>query len=69
MGGIVMAWIARDEDNTLIIYADKPIRRTNVGCFAVNQFMISHDFVELPSDTDEKLIGRHIDWEDEPVEI
>ena len=25
--------------------------------------------VLLPSDADEKLIGRHIDWKDEPVEI
>ena len=26
-------------------------------------------FVKLPSDADERLIGRHITWEDEPVEI
>ena len=26
-------------------------------------------FVKLPSDTDERLIGRHITWEDELVEI
>lgn len=25
--------------------------------------------IVLPSDADEKLIGRHIDWKDEPVEI
>lgn len=64
-----MAWIARDSDDTLFIYADKPERRTDVECFAVTQFMSSHDFVELPSDVDEKLIGRHIDWDDEPVKI
>lgn len=63
-----MAWIARDKDNTLIIYADKPKRGTD-GCFAVTQFMFYYDFVELPSNADEKLIGRHIDWDDEPVEI
>lgn len=26
-------------------------------------------FVKFPSDADERLIERHIDWEDEPVEI
>lgn len=25
--------------------------------------------VELPPDADEKLIGKHIDWKDEPVKI
>lgn len=64
-----MAWLARDEDSMLNVYADKPERRTEVGCFAVTQFMFSHDFVELPSNADEKLIGRHITWDDEPVEI
>lgn len=64
-----MAWIARDKDNTLIIYADKPNRNMNAECFAINSFAFSHDYVELPSNIDEKLIGRHISWKDEPVEI
>lgn len=48
-----MAWIARDEDGRLYIYNKEPY--TNV--------------IELPSNADEKLIGKHIDWTDGPVEI
>ena len=27
------------------------------------------DMIKLPSDADEKLIGKHIDWTDEHVKI
>ena len=64
-----MAWISRDKDNSLFIYADKPTRRADIGVFAISAFVFSHDSIELPSNADEKLIGRHLNWEDEPVEI
>lgn len=66
-----MAWIARDSDETLGIFGEKPTRdkfgrwRTDV---AFNVY--DDDFgIGLPSDADEKLIGKHITWDDEPVEI
>ena len=57
-----MAWIARDKDERLYIYWDSPKRITNAW---VNKY----DKIELPTWADEKLIGKHIDWENEPVEI
>lgn len=64
-----MAWLARDKDNTLVIYEGKPRRREDVGCFAISTFEDPDDSVELPSNADKKLIGRHITWDDEPVEL
>lgn len=71
-----MSWLARNKEGnngncTLNVFEEKPelsifgiwitkdpnnISRVNLG-------------VELPSDADEKLIGRHISWKDEPIEL
>lgn len=61
-----MAWIARDKDGHLGIWEDEPVfdgfMYYREGSIESEDFM---DFgVQLPSDADEKLIGRHI-----PVEI
>lgn len=64
-----MAWIARSLNNALFIYEDKPERRESMGVFASGSFGFKCDYVELPSDADEKLIGRHISWDDDPVKI
>lgn len=57
-----MAWIARDKDERLYIYMFFPKRESKA-------WLSDFDMVELPSDADEKLIGKHIDWTDEPVKI
>ena len=55
-----MAWIARDKDNTLFIYTDKPERREDLELFTISSLELYSYHIELPSDADEKLIGRHI---------
>ena len=68
-----MAWIARDLSEDLYVYDSKPIRDNEYSEWiipdAIRYEIFDLNRVELPSDADEKLIGRHITWEDEPVEI
>ena len=69
-----MAWLVRNNDGALLISNNKPVRVNN-SHWRFNAETVMNDeyadttFVKLPSDADEKLIGRHIDWKDEPVEI
>lgn len=58
-----MAYIARDKDTDLYVYTDKPIRDKR-GLWTSNS-----EFAKLSDDADERLISKHITWEDEPVEI
>ncbi len=62
-----MAYVAVDEDGTEAVYSEKPYR------FANNQWDYDIDAdvvcVELPKGSIEKLIGRKLTWEDEPVEL
>ena len=67
-----MAWIARDKvDATLRVFENKP----ELTCFGIwSREDLSSIIgvtlgVPLPSNADEKLIGKHIIWEDGPVEI
>lgn len=69
-----MAWIARDFDGVLNVYDTLPERcedfREWILPDVVRLYALEVNMVQLPSDADEKLIGRHITWEeDEPVEI
>lgn len=57
-----MAWIARDRDESLYIYECLPERVSN-------EWLTDFDMIELPANADERLIGKHIDWKDGPVEI
>lgn len=60
-----MAWIAR-ENYDLLIYDTKPERDED----GLNWLLpIDSNIIQLPDDADEKLIGKHITYEDEPVEI
>lgn len=61
-----MAWIARTERGFLNIYENRPEKREN-GLWKPEPY--DSWFINLPTDADEKLIGRHISWDDEPVEI
>lgn len=68
-----MAWIARDLSEDLYVYDSKPIRDDGFNEWiipdAFRYEVFDANMVELPSDADEKLIGRHITWEDEPIEL
>lgn len=68
-----MAWIARNAgvNQLLHVFDDIPHREINSWCYDDSIEGESFTFfgVELPSDADEKLIGRHITWEDEPIEL
>ena len=57
-----MAWIARDKDGQLYIYSSKPTRHNII-------WIQGNTFCEVSKKADESLMGRHITWEDEPVEI
>ena len=61
-----MAWIARDKDSFLFIYKDKPTRGDMYWKSKCNH---EGDYILMSSGADEKLIGKHLTWEDEPVEI
>lgn len=68
-----MAWIARDLSEDLYVYDSKPVRDDEFYAWIIQDAFRYEIFdfnrVELPSDADEKLIGRHITWEDNPVEL
>lgn len=61
-----MAYIAVDKDNEEWIYEGKPIR-----CHEFERWQpkLKHGWVFLPKGTIEKLIGKKLTWEDEPVEL
>ena len=73
VGGLVMAWIARDLSEDLDVYDSKPVRDDEFYEWIIQDAFKYEIFdfnrVELPSDADEKLIGRHITWNDEPIEL
>ena len=61
-----MAWVAVDADGSEFIYDEQPVRYGrwwNAGLTA------GSNIVKLPIGTIEKLLGRVLTWEDEPVEI
>ena len=60
-----MAWIVRNKDGVLLISSNKP-ERINHKYWGFNAEMLMDEFadttfIQLPSDADERLIGRHID--------
>lgn len=76
-----MAWIVREKETpqNLVVFENKP-QRDKMSMFnsAFDRYEVdvwidmASDAVygiDIPSDADEKLIGKHITWEDEPVEI
>ena len=64
-----MAYIARDKNKKLYIFEDEPEREDNEWIPHYIDAYISGPCIELPLNTDEKLIGKHITWDDEPVEL
>lgn len=59
-----MSWLAVDKDGEEYIYEQKPIRK--------NWFWdttLPSKFIKLPKGSVKKLIGRDLQWEDDPVEL
>lgn len=65
-----MAWLAVDKDKEEYIYSSKP-KRAEYGFWVKDMYLKKSigDRVELPKGSIKKLLGRKLNWEDEPVEI
>jgi lysophospholipid acyltransferase (LPLAT)-like uncharacterized protein len=61
-----MAWIAVDKNGTEVIFSKEPFRLEYY-----NYWMLSWGKyrIELPRGTIEKILGKIITWNDDPVEI
>ena len=67
-----MAYIAVDKDGTEVIFDVKPVRGTNNLKGNCDQWALNSatsKYITLPLGSIEKLIGRKLTWDDEPVEI
>lgn len=66
-----MVWLAVDEYGFETISNVKPRREKFENIWIVNDYDSHGDehIIELPQGSIEKLIGRKLTWEDEPVEI
>lgn len=64
-----MAYIARDKNKELYIFEDKPKREDDIWVPLYIDAYTSSPCIKLLLNTDEKLIGKHITWDDEPVEV
>lgn len=59
-----MSWVAVDVDGVECVYDLKPVRnfKSFIPCG-------DGEYVELPSGSIQKLIGRTLTWDDEAVEL
>ena len=71
-----MAYVAVNKDGSEVIYDFLPIREPNFNEFWMAQYKVFKDGwtidpqeVGLPKGSIEKLIGKKLTWEDEPVEL
>ena len=65
-----MVYVAVDKDGTEVIFNDKPVRginniKGNCNQWALNS--VTSKYIVLPKGSIEKLIGRTLTWDDEPV--
>lgn len=60
-----MAYVATDEDGAEWIYEDEPIRNKNY----IGDWACYSESFKLPKGSIEKLIGKKLTWEDDPVEL
>lgn len=66
-----MAWLTVNKDGRELIFESMP-ERCNDEYWTVFPSILSNDvtdYVVLPQGSIEKLIGRELNWSDEPVEI
>lgn len=73
-----MAWVAVNKDGTEYIFNNKPHRSIYENVFQIDDNdIVTYEWtddkycgwVNLPKGSIEKLIGRNLTWEDEPVEL
>lgn len=66
-----MAWLAEDGIGIEWIFASKPYRNGGLQSWEppYKDDYVLIDTIELPKGTIEKIIGRKLTWEDEPVEL
>lgn len=62
-----MAWLAVDDDGTEIIFDDENYPYRNIE--QKEWKCKNEEYVDIPKGSIEKLIGRKLTWEDEPVEL
>lgn len=58
-----MAWLAVDNDNSEYIYTEQPTRIRDICWGSI------YRYAHMSYGSIEKLIGRKLTWDDEPVEI
>lgn len=61
-----MAWLAVDQNEEEYIYNEKPKKCS--FCYTSSDSE-NYDAIYLPKGTIEKIIGRKLTWDDDPVEI
>lgn len=64
-----MAWVSIDGDGSECMFASKPLRIKGYKSWVVDDNKYLIDQIELPKGSINKLIGRELSWEDEPVEL
>jgi hypothetical protein len=64
-----MAWLAVDGNRDEYIYDIHPCRNNEFKVFELDDNYYEPHHVKLPQGSIEKLIGRKLTWDDEPVEI
>lgn len=63
-----MAWVAVDKDGTEFMCCSRPFRRYLLGEWWPDADS-DRIVIPLPRGTVEKLIGKQLTWEDDPVEL
>lgn len=64
-----MAWLAVDQNGNEYVYEIKPTRVKETLIIRGHWYENGYSSVRLPDGSIEKLIGRKLTWDDEPVEI
>ncbi len=64
-----MPWVAVDKDRTEAIYSKKPLRSERIWLDRPHPSTRVNDTMNLPPGSIERLIGRRLTWEHEPVEL
>ncbi len=65
-----MAWVCVNKDGSERIFALKPHRGIyNSYWFDVSEGSFQDESIDIPKGSIKKLIGRELNWDDEPVEL
>ena len=66
-----MAWVVVNKDDSENIFTNKPNRSVAYwyDFISPNRVTLFNRMVILPKGSIKKLIGRDLDWNDEPVEL